>query len=107
MAKKVQRNGSQRRSPTQLRVRATIDAIFEATARIIEREGIAALNTNRIAERAGLSIGTLYDDFPTIAILIAMARRRLDKTRPWSDKRSRDPGQTKMRRWCEGRSERW
>ena len=62
----------------QARARATMDTIFEATARIIERDGIAALNTNRIAERAGISIGTLYEYFPNKdAILIAMARRRL------------------------------
>jgi AcrR family transcriptional regulator len=55
-----------------------MDAIFEATARIIERDGIVALNTNRIAERAGISIGTLYEYFPNKdAILIAMARQRL------------------------------
>jgi len=54
--------------------------IFEATARIIERDGIAALNTNRIAERAGIGIGTLYEYFPNKnAILIAMARQRLAK----------------------------
>ena len=69
---------SQRRKPTQARARATMDMIFEATARIIERNGIAALNTNRIAERAGISIGTLYEYFPNKdAILIAMARQRL------------------------------
>ena len=55
-----------------------METIFEATARIIERDGIAALNTNRIAERAGVSIGTLYEYFPhKEAILIAMARKRL------------------------------
>jgi AcrR family transcriptional regulator len=55
-----------------------MDTIFEATARIIERDGIAALNTNRIAERAGISIGTLYEYFPNKdAILIAMARARI------------------------------
>jgi AcrR family transcriptional regulator len=55
-----------------------MDTIFEATARIIERDGIVALNTNRIAERAGISIGTLYEYFPNKeAILIAMARQRL------------------------------
>ena len=55
-----------------------METIFEATARIIEREGIRALNTNRIAERAGISIGTLYEYFPNKdAILVAMARRRL------------------------------
>jgi AcrR family transcriptional regulator len=55
-----------------------METIFEATARIIERDGMAALNTNRIAERAGVSIGTLYEYFPNKeAILIAMARQRL------------------------------
>jgi len=69
---------SQRRKPTQARARATMDMIFEATARIIERNGIAALNTNHIAERAGISIGSLYEYFPNKdAILIAMARQRL------------------------------
>src|SRR5262252_7120271 len=78
MVKDKQDVVSQRRKPTQARARATMDTIFEATARIIERDGIAALNTNRIAERAGISIGTLYEYFPNKdAILIAMARRRI------------------------------
>src|SRR5262245_25374034 len=78
MASKSQRVVSQRRKPAQARARATIDTIFEATARIIEADGIRALNTNRIAERAGISVGTLYEYFPNKdAILIAMARRRL------------------------------
>src|SRR5262245_34385179 len=70
----------QRKKPTQARACATMATIFEATARIIERDGIAALNTNRIAERAGIGIGTLYEYFPNKnAILIAMARQRLAK----------------------------
>ena len=78
MARKPQDTGFSRRNPTQARARHTIETIFEATARIIEREGAAALNTNRIAERAGISIGTLYEYFPNReAILIAMARRQL------------------------------
>jgi len=78
MSRKVQSTVLNRRKPTQARARATIESIFEATARIIDREGIAALNTNRIAERAGISIGTLYEYYPNKdAILIAMARRRL------------------------------
>src|SRR5262245_63722931 len=78
MASKRQDIVLQRRKPTQARARATMETIFEATARIIERDGIAALNTNRIAERAGVGIGTLYEYFPNKeAILIAMARQRL------------------------------
>ena len=78
MARKAQTAVLQRKTPTQARARATIEAIFEATARIIERDGLAALSTNLIAERTGISIGTLYEYFPNKdAILIAMARRRL------------------------------
>lgn len=52
-----------RRAPKQARARATKDAIFEATIQLLETEGEAAFNTNRIAERAGVSIGTLYQYF--------------------------------------------
>jgi AcrR family transcriptional regulator len=59
----------------------TLETIFEATARIIEREGADALTTNRIAERAGIAIGSLYAYFPNKqAILLAMARRELERT---------------------------
>jgi AcrR family transcriptional regulator len=62
------------RRPKQARGKATCAAIFEATARILEAEGEASLNTNRIAETAGVSIGSLYQYFPNKqAILVAMA----------------------------------
>ena len=48
---------------------------------MLEREGPEGLNTNRIAERAGVSIGTLYQYFPDkAAILLAAARRSLART---------------------------
>lgn len=68
----------QRRSPKQARARATCEAIVEAAAQILERGGADALTTNAVAERAGVSIGTLYQHFPDKqAILIAAARREL------------------------------
>lgn len=64
-----------RRQPRQARALATRSAIFEATAQILESEGEAGFNTNRVAERAGVSIGTLYQYFSSKqAILAAMAR---------------------------------
>lgn len=72
---------SKRRAPLQDRAKSTIEAILEATARILEREGggRAVLNTNRIAEVAGISIGTLYQYFRNKdEILVAIARRQFD-----------------------------
>ena len=51
---------------------------MEAAAQILERRGPAGLTTNDVAERAGVSIGTLYQYFPgKTAILLAAARREL------------------------------
>lgn len=75
MAKAKEARGARRR-PKQGRSIATRDLIFEAAAQILEREGERAFNTNRLAERAGVSVGTIYQYFPNKqAILIAMARR--------------------------------
>lgn len=65
-----------RKTPRQSRAIATCDAIVEATARILEELPTTALNTNRIAERAGVSVGTLYQYFPDKeTILVALIRR--------------------------------
>jgi len=67
---------TRRRQPTQERAQRTIEAIFEATAQIVESDGEAALTTNKVARRAGFSIGTLYQYFPSKeAILLAMIQR--------------------------------
>ena len=52
-----------RRSPRQARAQASVEAILEAGFQILEHEGEGALNTNLIAQRAGVSIGTLYQYF--------------------------------------------
>lgn len=54
-----------RRSPRQERSQFTVDAIFEAVARIVATQGEDALTTNRIAEVAGVSVGSLYQYFPS------------------------------------------
>lgn len=65
-----------RKIPVQARSRATVEAILEATARILEAEGLDAVTTNRVAERAGVSIGSLYQYYPSRdAILAEMVRR--------------------------------
>lgn len=76
MAKTNQHNDKMRKSPTQERAGRTISTIFEAAAQILQKEGPEKLTTNRIAERAGFSIGTVYQYFPNKdAILAAIAER--------------------------------
>ncbi len=59
-----------RKNPRQSRSRATVEAIVEAAARILETDGFAGLSTNAVAERAGVSIGSLYQYFPRKEALI-------------------------------------
>ena len=60
-----------RKNATQERSRATVDALVEATARILVREGFEKTSTNRIAEIAGVSVGSLYQYFPGKEALVA------------------------------------
>lgn len=60
-----------RKKPVQKRSHVTVDAIIEAAARIFVKEGYASATTNRIAELAGVSVGSLYEYFPNKASLLA------------------------------------
>lgn len=65
-----------KKAPVQDRAQRTIDTLLEAATQFIERDEDDKLTTNRIAERAGFSVGTLYQYFPNKeAILLALARR--------------------------------
>jgi AcrR family transcriptional regulator len=67
-----------RKLPKQSRSEATVRAILEAAAQVFERQGYAATTTNRIAERAGVSIGSLYQYFPNKdAILVALVQQHI------------------------------
>lgn len=64
--------------PRQARSRATVDAILEAAALVLEDAGEAGFNTNAVAERAGVGIGSLYRYFPgKRAILVELGRREM------------------------------
>lgn len=60
-----------RKTASQARSRATVDALIEATARILVRESFDGASTNRIAAEAGVSIGSLYQYFPSKEALVA------------------------------------
>lgn len=59
-----------RKLPQQDRSKVTVDAILTATARILTQEGYDRATTNRIAELAGVSIGSLYQYFPSKEALV-------------------------------------
>ncbi len=59
-----------RKRPRQVRSQATVEAILEATAHILARQGYEALTTNAVAIRAGVSIGSLYQYFPSKEALV-------------------------------------
>lgn len=67
-----------RKSPRQARARSTVQALVTAAAQILEREGLERLSTTAVAERAGFSIGTLYQYFANRdEILLAIAQWEL------------------------------
>ena len=68
-----------RKEPRQARSRATVATIVQAGARILSDEGWAGFTTNRIAELAGVSIGSLYQYVPDkLSLVDAIRQRHLD-----------------------------
>jgi len=53
-----------RKTPLQARSAVTVEAIYEATIQVLLTNGIEQLTTTRIAARAGVSVGTLYQYYP-------------------------------------------
>lgn len=60
-----------RKQPTQERSRQTVRAILEATAQVLVQRGYEGTTTGAVVERAGVSIGTLYQYFPNKESLVA------------------------------------
>jgi len=65
-----------RKRPVQARSQATVDAILEAAARILVRGGYGAFTTNRVADVAGVSVGSLYQYFPNKESLLGELKTR-------------------------------
>lgn len=65
-----------RKTPTQSRSERTVEAIVEAAARILETRGLAGFNTNAVADKAGVSVGSLYQYFPNKDALVAALSAR-------------------------------
>jgi len=69
-----------RRVPTQQRAQVTVEAMLDAAIKLLKRGGASAITTNRIAELAGVSIGSVYQYFPNKrAIYIALHQRHISQ----------------------------
>jgi AcrR family transcriptional regulator len=69
-----------RKAPSQARSQATVEAILQATERLLVKEGYERLSTNRVAAAAGVSVGSLYQYFPgKEALLAALADRHRER----------------------------
>lgn len=65
-----------RKSPRQRRSQLTVASILEAAAQLLETQGLGGFNTNAVAERAGVGIGSLYQYFPSKdALTLALLER--------------------------------
>lgn len=67
---------SLRKEPKQRRSQILVDAVAEAATRILPKVGVSGATTNRIAEMAGVSIGSLYQYFPSKESILARAIER-------------------------------
>jgi len=75
-----------RKKPIQTRSARTVEAIFEATIQVLLRHGAEQFTTTRVAERAGVSVGTLYQYYPNKqSLLFAVLERHLNLViRAWN-----------------------
>lgn len=73
------KQSAMRKKPRQGRSRATVEAVIEAGARILSEQGWSGFTTNKVAEAAGVSIGSLYQYFPDkISLVGAIRQKHLD-----------------------------
>jgi len=80
LRKRPQSTSEPRKTPVQARSTASVEAILMATIQVLLKVGKESLTTTRVAARAGVSVGTLYQYFPNkSALLRAALQRHLDE----------------------------
>ena len=70
---------SPRKKPVQDRSQITVDALVDAATRIFRDKGFAGATTNRVAEIAGVSVGSLYQYFPNKTALLTAVREKVHR----------------------------
>ena len=87
-----------RRSPLQNRAKQTVEKILEATAELLDDEGHENLTTERVAERSGVNIATLYHYFPNkLALLFALGQQLAEQQQEKLDAIYRSYGELEWR----------
>lgn len=70
-----------RKKPQQARSVATVSSVLEGAAQVLESVGYEKMTTTRVAERAGTSVGTLYQYYPSKeALLVAVLEAKMERT---------------------------
>jgi len=77
----TKRRFSPRKQPTQARARRTWNAILDGAAQVLIAQGYERATTDRIAERTGVSVGTIYEYFPNKDAIFAALQRRWNEQR--------------------------
>jgi AcrR family transcriptional regulator len=70
------RRSPARRQPQQRRSQETVEAVLAAVVKVLKRHGVEGVTTNRIAEVAGVSIGSVYQYFPDKRAIFAALHER-------------------------------
>jgi AcrR family transcriptional regulator len=74
----ARRSSIRRRKPSQERAKVTVDAMLDAVVKLLKRGGASSITTNRIAETAGVSVGSVYQYFPNKnALFVALHERHI------------------------------
>lgn len=78
--KRVRREAALRHVPVQARASFTLEAIIDAASEILQTQGVDAVTTRKVAARAGVSVGAVYQYFPDKeAILMQISERIMDE----------------------------
>ena len=79
MPRTTTRGVQPRKTPVQARSKSTVSALFEASIQVLLARGYRNFTTTRVAERAGVSVGTLYQYYPNKqALIVAVTAQHLD-----------------------------
>src|SRR6516225_8057892 len=97
MKRNTKNASRRRRRPVQVRAKVTVDAMLDAAVRLLKRNGISSVTTNRVAETAGVSIGSVYQYFPNKhALFVALHTRHIEQVNDVIRRRIMESGESSL-----------